>query len=130
MKEFALLQLKRFVLEAGALCAFCAAYLALSALSGDAINALYAIYIWALCPIVGGALTVRAVLKGMQPYLALWALPICPAAMQLLITGTGLDMSAVMAYALIGLICSAAGDELNKRAGKRGSKRHGHNNHM
>lgn len=115
MKDFMLRNIKLMLLQAAALCAFCAAYLLLSPLAGDAFYFLYMIYMWALCPIVGGALTVIAAKKGMQPYIAMWALPIFPAVMQLALTATALDMSAVMAYALIGLICAAAGGEMYKR---------------
>ena len=118
MKDFLLRNLKLFALQTVVLCAFCAAYLLLSPLMGDALYALYMAYMWALCPLVGGATTVLAAKKGMQPYLAMWALPVWPAVMQLALTGTALDMSAVVVYALIGLVCAAAGGELHRR--KRG----------
>jgi len=34
---------------------------------------------------------------------------------QRIVTGTALDMSAIVIYAFIGLICAAAGDELRRR---------------
>lgn len=109
-------QLGLFLWQALLLGAACALLLWLAAfLPADALAAAYAAYVWALCPLVGGFVTVRAVLKGMQPYLALWALPLVPALAQRLVTGTALDMAAVVAYALVGLICAATGDELLKR---------------
>ena len=118
MKDFLLRNLKLFAAETVVLCAFCAAYLLLSPMAGDALYALYMAYMWVLCPLVGGAITVLAAKKGMQPYLAMWALPVWPAVMQLILTGTALDLSAVVTYALIGLICAAAGGELKRRSGR------------
>ena len=76
MKDFLLRNLKLFAAETVVLCAFCAAYLLLSPMAGDALYALYMAYMWVLCPLVGGAITVLAAKKGMQPYLAMWALPV------------------------------------------------------
>ena len=122
MKGYFLRQLKLLAWQAAVLGGAGAAYLAAAAfMPADVLAAMYGAYMWALCPALGGFVTVRAVLRGMQPYLALWALPLVPAAVQLAVTGTPMDMAAVLAYALVGLVCAAAGDELRRRrgAGKR-----------
>lgn len=121
LKGYFVRQLKLFAWQAVVLGGVSAAYLAVAAfMPAEVLAVMYSAYLWAICPVLGGWLTVRAVLKGMQPYLALWALPLVPAAVQLLVTGTPMDMAAVLAYALVGLICSATGDELRRRR-ERGS---------
>lgn len=126
MKGFVLRQLRLFAWQAALLGGVSAAYLIAAAfMPADVLAAMYGAYIWAVCPALGIWVTVRAALRGMQPYLALWALPLAPAAAHLAATGTPLDMAAVLAYALLGVVCAAAGDELRKRraGGKPGARR-------
>lgn len=119
LRGYFLRQLRLLAWQAAVLGVVSAAYLALAAfMPAQVLAAMYAAYVWAICPVLGGWATVRAVLRGMQPYLALWAMALVPAAVHLPVTGTPLDMAAVLAYALIGLICAAAGDELRRRREK------------
>lgn len=130
MRVFVKRQLLTAAYQAAVMWGACALWLLLGAmLPAQVLAVMYGIYCWALCPLLGGYLVVRAVLKGMQPYLALWALPLWPALAQLTVTGTALDMRFVLGYALVGVVCAAAGDELRKRregsgkgSGKRPSK--------
>lgn len=116
LKGYFVRQLKLFIWQVLVLGGVSAAYLTAAAfMPAEVLAVMYAAYIWAICPVLGGWVTVRAVLRGMQPYLALWALPLAPAAAQLLATGTPVDMAAVLAYWLEGLICAALGDELRRR---------------
>lgn len=116
MKGYIVKQLKLFLGQVFMLGIVDAAWLAAGAFAAPAaLKMMYALFIWGICPLLGGFLTVRAVLKGMQPYLALWAMALCPALVQSMVTGTAMDMGAVVAYAFIGLVCAAAGDELLRR---------------
>ena len=112
-------QFKLYALCSAALFALCAAYLALSALWGGDLGALYALFVWAVAPLAGGALTVWAVRRGMWAYTGLLIMPVWPAVAQRAVAGTSLDIQFCLGYALLALICSATGLNLRQRAADR-----------
>ena len=112
-------QIKLYALCSAALFLICCAHLALSALSGADLAALYALYVWATAPAAGGALIIWATYRGMWAYTGLAILPVWPAVAQRAVAGTSLEIQFCIIYALLAVVSSAVGLNLRQRMSLR-----------
>lgn len=86
----------------------------------------YACVMWGVLPVLGGISSYLATRRGLNNYAA-WIMPcICQAAAHYLLTGMPPESAGmVFLTAALSLVCAAAGEEMNRRKGRKDAHRRG-----